>query len=88
MTYSDIKLRAKIDYLTRLLKLRVRLMKYVEDVEVEHKGDIIRVRWIGRPHPKKISNFEEIEFPVAHLGKRIEHYRRKFKTEFRDRHKR
>lgn len=88
MTYSDIKLRAKLDYLTRLLKLRVRLMSYVEDVVVERDKDVIRVRWIGKPDPRKISQFEEIEFPVSHLGKRIEHYRRKFKTEYRDRHKR
>ena len=86
MNYTDIKLRAKLDYLLRLLKLRVRLMKYVDDVTVKVEGDFVRVRWIGKPLPKKISQFEEIRFPLSHLGKRIEHYKRKLRQEFKARH--
>jgi hypothetical protein len=41
---------------------------------------------MGKPIPKKISFFEEIEFPVSHLGKRIEHYKRKIRSEFKNRH--
>lgn len=86
MTYHDARIQAKLKYLTRLLKFRVRLMDYVEDVEVELSGTVIKIRWIGKPIPKKISYFEEIEFPVTHIGKRIEHYKRKVRAEFSKRH--
>jgi uncharacterized protein (DUF1499 family) len=86
MTYQAIRVQSKLEYLTRLLKLRVKLMKFVSDVEVEMIDDTIRVRWLGRPVPKKISQFEEIEFPVSHLGRRIEHYKRKVRMEFSERH--
>lgn len=86
MTYQAIRLQAKVKYLTRLLKFRVKLMDYVDDVEVELSGEIIKVRWIGKPLPKKISFFEEIEFPVSHIGRRIEHYKRKVRSEYKARH--
>lgn len=84
--YHQVRVQSKLEYLIRLLKLRVKLMEFVNDVEVEMTGDIIRVRWLGKPVPKKISQFEEIEFPVSHLGKRIEHYKRKVRAEFSKRH--
>jgi hypothetical protein len=86
MTYRDARIQAKLKYLTRLLKFRVRLMDYVDDVEVELSGEIVKIRWIGKPIPKKISFFEEIEFPLSHIGRRIEHYKRKVRMEFSKRH--
>ena len=87
MTYTDIKLQAKLNYLRRLLNIRVRLMKYIEAVTIEVEGDMVHVTWYSKPGlKKKISFTEEIEFPVAHLGRRIEHYKRKVRGEFKARH--
>ena len=86
MTYADVKFQQKLLYLTRLLKFRVKLMDYVEDVEVELSGEVIKIKWIGKVIPKKISFFEEIEFPVTHIGRRIEHYKRKVHSEYKNRH--
>ena len=87
MTYSDIKTQAKLNYLRRLLNIRVGLMQLIESVTVEIEGDMVHVTWYSKPGLiKKISFTEEIEFPLSHLSKRIEHYRRKVRTEFKNRH--
>ena len=87
MTYTDIKLQARLNYLRRLLNIRVRLMKYVDRVSVDVVDDLVRVVWYSKPGlKKKISFTEEIEFPVSHLGRRIEHYKRKVRSEFKNRH--
>ena len=88
MTYTDVKLSQKLAYLRRLLNVRVRLMDYIDKVEVNILGNNIQVVWHTNPEAvKKISFTEEIEFPVSHLGKRIEHYKRKVRTEFKNRKK-
>lgn len=91
MTYIEAKVKQKIAYLQRLLKLRVNLMRYATDVDVSLNDGIVAVRWnMTKPGEEKLPDVithETIEFPVAHLGRRIEHYKRKFRTEYLNRHK-
>jgi hypothetical protein len=87
MTYSDIRLEQKLTYLRRLLNIRVRLMDFIDKVDVIRCDKTIRVVWYTKPEViKKISFTEEIEFPIEHLSKRIQHYKRKVRTEFLNRH--
>lgn len=86
MTYIEAKTQQKIAYLQRLLKLRVNLMRYATDVDVSVNDSMVAVRWNmtkqGEETLPDVITHETIEFPVAHLGKRIEHYKRKFRAEF------
>ena len=88
MTYKDIKFEQKIAYLRRLLDIRVRLlMDYIESVDVIPKRDVIEVIWYTKPDAiKKISYNESIEFPIRDLNKRIAHYKRKVRKEYKERH--
>ena len=90
MTYVEAKVKQKIAYLQRLLKLRVSLMRFATDVDVSLSDGIVAVRWnMTKPGEEKLPDVithETIEFPVAHLGRRIEHYKRKFRAEFKNRH--
>lgn len=90
MTYIEVKVQQKMAYLQRLLKLRIHFMKYAKDVDVWQDGGFIFVRWNmlkpGEEALPDIITHETIEFPVAHLSKRIEHYKRKFRVEFAKRH--
>ena len=84
----NLRTEAKLKYLVRLLNLRVKLMSQVDRVAIDVINDMISVTWYAKPGlNKKLSQFESIEFPVAHLGRRIEHYRRKVRNEFKNRHK-
>ena len=91
MTYIEAKVKQKMAYLQRLLKLRVSLMRFATDVDVSLNDGMIAVRWnMTKPGEEKLPDVithETIEFPVAHLGRRIEHYKRKFRTEYLNRHK-
>ena len=89
MTYIEAKVKQKIAYLQRLLKLRVNLMRFATDVDVSLNDGMVAVRWnMTKPGEEKLPDVithETIEFPVAHLGRRIEHYKRKFRAEFKNR---
>jgi hypothetical protein len=91
MTYVEAKVKQKMAYLQRLLKLRVSLMRFATDVDVSLNDGMIAVRWnMTKPGEETLPDVithETIEFPVAHLGRRIEHYKRKFRTEYLNRHK-
>jgi hypothetical protein len=51
---------------------------------------IVAVRWNmikpGEETLPDVITHETIEFPVTHLGRRIEHYKRKLRAEFLKRH--
>jgi len=85
MTYADTKFQQKLAYLQRLLKLRLNFMKYATDVEIAQVDDMIQVTWSTK-RGNRFFDTEIIEFPVGHLGKRIEHYKRKLRHEFKTRH--
>lgn len=86
MTYSDIKIQQKLTYLRRLLNIRVKLTKFVESVDVEQVKNTIIVQWNINKEDRFFC-FERKEFPVADLGKMVEYYKRKIRTEFKNRHK-
>ena len=91
---TKTNLDRKLATLTRLVELYVKFMKVHTKVEVlrtkdeDTKADIIRVRY-SAPHIKNQSGTEYAEwteFPVNHIGKRINHYRYKVRSEFKKRH--
>ena len=88
---TDVKIRQKVAYLQRLLTLRLRFMKFATGVDVTHDGQTVFVRWAmdrgNYPEGCEIIDYEMIEFPVAHLSKRIRHYLAKFRAEYSNRHK-
>jgi hypothetical protein len=59
-------------------------MRFVDGVSVERNGETVIVTWNVNRNDRFFDK-ETIEFPVAHLGRRIEHYRRKVATEFKNR---
>lgn len=84
MTYTDIKLQQKLTYLRRLLNIRVKLTKFVQSVDVTMEGNSITIRW-NIHRKERFFDFEEKEFPVKDLGKIIQYYKRKVRTEFKNR---
>jgi len=85
MVYKDIKLEAKIAYLKRILAIYVRFLRYYTSATVNVKKDSIEVVYGGNRNGAWFDT-QAIEFPISHLSKRIEHYKRKVKTEFKNRH--
>ena len=87
---TDVKLRQKIAYLQRLLILRVRFMTYATGVDVYRDKENVIVRWdMSRGCDTagcEVIDYEMIEFPIAHLNRRIRHYKDKFRKEFNKRH--
>lgn len=91
MTSTDIKLQERLLYLRRLLDLRVRLlMKYIESVDVWVEKNMVYVRWISKKpldlDKERYFEYEQKEFPVSHLSKQIQAYRRKVRNEIKMRH--
>lgn len=87
MTYTEIKLRAKIEYLRRLLGVYVKLMKHFNDVElnVDTNSGMVEVKYTT---PKgDWWDFESKEFPITDLNKQIRHYRNKVNIAFKNREK-
>ena len=82
---TSTKLRQKISYLQRLLTLRLRFMKYATGVDVTFDDKTVYVKWDTKKGGRYFDE-ETIEFPVEHLGRRILHYRAKFRAEFKTRH--
>lgn len=82
---TNVKLRQKIAYLQRLLTLRLRFMKYATGVDVTFDDKTVFVKWDTKKGDRYFDE-ETIEFPVEHLGRRIQHYRAKFRAEFKTRH--
>jgi len=82
---TSTKLRQKIAYLQRLLTLRLRFMKYATGVDVTFDDKTVFVKWDTKKGDRYFDE-EIIEFPVEHLGRRILHYRAKFRAEYLHRH--
>jgi hypothetical protein len=84
MTYDEIVFQQKVTYLTRLLNVYVKFMKYYSAVEISIKDKTIEVKYSGAKNGARFQ-FKCIEFPKNHLGKRIINYKSKVKKEFSER---
>lgn len=63
-------------------------MKYVESVDVWVEKDMVYVKWISKKglEKERYFEFEQKEFPISHLSKQIQAYKRKVRNEFKMRH--
>lgn len=83
--------KEQILYLRRLLYLRIKLMKNYANVKVTYRNKPqkfgIIVEYYGRkPGINCLFESDTIEFPLKDLGKRINHYKKLFRNEFKNRH--
>ena len=83
MTRTNLQFDQKITYMRRLLSVYVRFLKYYSAVDVIVAGKMIMVTY--RDAKNNGYKFQSIEFPVADLGKRVEHYKQKVRTAFKNR---
>jgi len=81
MTATDLE--QKMTYLRRLLSVYVKFLKYYQRADVTVEGNEITVLY----HNAKNNGykFQSIAFPLDDIDKRIEHYRQKVRTAFKNR---
>ena len=84
MKYEDVIFEQRIAYLRRLLMIYVRFLRYYSEVEITIKDKTIEVKYTGVRNGGY--QFQCIEFPKEHLGKRVAHYRAKVRAMFKNRH--
>lgn len=87
MTYREIKFEERLNTLSKVLNIYVKLMRHygAVDINVNRERKIIEVKY---KEPKgDWWEFEAVEFPFSDLNKRLTHYKRKVFTAFKNRHK-
>jgi hypothetical protein len=80
---GEIAFEQKLAYLKRLLAIYARFLHYYGIAEVTVKEKMIEVKYSGSKNNGY--QFQCIEFPKEHLGRRIQHYKAKVKKMFAER---
>jgi len=77
--------KRKIEYLNKLLKIYIRLFDKYKQVYIRVVEEKILITYYDLIDPTDGYPFEEIEFPITDLSKRVVHYKNKVNILFKKR---